>query len=176
MARDRGGSWYRARAAGRAARAGHRSHVIGARAFRKLLSRVPAAARDDIVEMFEEAGDQIAANAKSDSPSRRVAGAITKRVSRASLRLRVGLIGAPLNRRLFFARILEKGRKAQNVRARRRSKSGKVTTYRMNVRVMPARPFVYTARNEAIRDSMGGRIGKFWERVISRAAAGIDDG
>lgn len=175
-ARDRGGSWYRQRREWRATSKRLRGHVEGAREFRKLLDRLPQAMRDEIVEMLDETGTQVGAAARADSSSRRVTAAISKRLSPASLRLRVGLIGQSVNRQLWFSRIIEKGRKAQTVNVRRRRKAGGISTYQMRVRELAGRPFIYSTKTKLIRDSFGGRIGTFWDQVLRRASMGIDDG
>jgi hypothetical protein len=159
MWRPSGGSGYRAAAARRTAFAGGRRRIRGDRAFRKLLRKMPDAIREEIFRMMEVAGDQILAAQRADAPRRtgRLAAALSKRVSKASLRLRVGVIGRPLNRRLFYGHILEVGRRAQVVTARRTTRSGTISTYQMRVRAIMARPFTRSVR------------------TIARAAQGIDD-
>jgi len=175
MSRGRGGSFYRAQSARREAFSGHRRRVRGDRAFRRLIRKLPEAAREEIYQMFLRGGDRILAAQRAQSPSSRVRAALSRRVSKTSLRLRVGLIGRPINRRLYFARILEKGRRAQIVNVTRRMKAGG-RPYQMRVRAMAARPYVYSAQTKAIRDSMGGELGTFWDRTLARAGQGISDG
>lgn len=174
MAESRGGSWYRQRAAERDARAGHRRRIRGDRHFRKLLSRMPESFRDEVVEMLEVTGEQILAAQRAHTLSTRIRAALSKRVSRRTLRLRVGLIGRPINRRLFFARIIEVGRRAQTVNVTRRMLRGG-RSYLMRVRARAADPFVRTARTVEIRDTMGGRLRTFWDRALARASVGASD-
>lgn len=169
MARDRGGSQYAASRAFRGAAGGHRRRIQGDRAFRKLLRALPDAAKDELVGLLEGVGDEVASAMRADTPSSRIRAAISRRVSRASLRLRVGLIGKPLNKRLFFARILEGGRRARTVMAVRRGKR-----YPLNVKRMAARPFVYSQR-ALLRAAIGKRTGPFWDRVLARAGQGASD-
>jgi hypothetical protein len=96
-------------------------------------------------------------------------------VSKRSLRLRVGLIGRPLNRRLFFARILEIGRRAQTVNVRRSTSRGGISSYQMRVRAMAPRPSIQSVRVKAIRDTLGGTLRGFWDRTLAQAARGVDD-
>jgi hypothetical protein len=171
MSSRMGGTQYAARRDFRAAAGGHRGRIKGDRAFRQLLRRMPDAIRDEMVTMLEGVGDDIVAAQRAASPSARVRAALSRRVSRATLRLRVGLIGKPVNRRLFFARILEKGRKAQVVTARR----GGGRPYPMRVRAFAGRPFVFGRAAIALRRTLGGRVSKMWDGALARASAGIGD-
>lgn len=166
-----GGSQYAARARFRAAADGHRRRIRGDRAVRQLLKQIPDAARDEMVGMLEQAGDNIVAAQRAESPSTRIRAALSRRVSPRTMRLRAGLIGRPLNRRLFFARILEFGRKAQTVTARRAGGQ----PYTMRVRAMTGRRFIY-GRGEAFqRLKLRARLNRFWAATIERAAHGISD-
>jgi len=186
----RGGSYYR-RAAG--VRAGRR-RVQGDRAFRKLIRKMPDAIRDEMVAMMETAGDQILAAQRADVARRTgaLAAALTKRVLRGSMRLRVGLLGKAINRRLFYARIVEVGRRAQTVTVSRRGahlaaggrrigrrqralESGVRGVYQLRVPAKAPRPFVRSARTKALRDTMGGRLAGFWDRTLAKAAQGATD-
>ena len=169
MARDRGGTQYAASRAFRGAAAGHRSRIQGERAFRKLLRSLPDAAKAELVEMLEGIGDEVAAMQRAATPSSRIRGAISRRVSKATLRLRVGLIGKPLNRRLFFARILEGGRKGRTVMAVRGGKR-----YPLNVRAMAARPAINKPRSE-LRAMVSKRVRAFWDATMARAGQGVSD-
>lgn len=169
MARDRGGTQYGASRRFRSAAAGHRRYVQGDRAFRKLLRNLPDAAKDELIELLEGVGDEVAALQRAETPSSRIRGAISRRVSRASLRLRVGLIGRPINKRLFFARILEGGRKARTVMAVRRGKR-----YPLNVRAMAAHPAINKPRS-ALRALIGRKVAAFWDGTMARAGQGADD-
>jgi hypothetical protein len=110
------------------------------------------------------------------------------------MRLQVGLIGKPINRRLFYGRIVQFGRKAQTVTVARRGVFAKTIplggrmnkykavalknrisgTYRMRVRAMAARPFVFSPRTE-LRAAINKRIRDFWEGALRRAAQGASD-
>ncbi len=174
------------------AAAPQRRRVKGDRAFRQLLNRMPEAMREEAISLLDKVGDDIAAAQQAEAPSRRIRAATGKRVYRATLRMRVGLVGRPINRRLFFARILEKGRKAQTVTVSRRGRAAiaafgrrlsrgrkvaadVVSVYQLRVRSMAARPFIYSARVRALRASLGGRIEAFWNGALRRAAEGVSD-
>lgn len=166
MSATRGGSYY-----------ARKRRVLGDRAFKKLLIRMPSAIREEIVRMLEETGRSILAAQRADAPSRTgaVRRALSMRVLPGALQLKVGLLGRPLNRRLFYARIVEKGRKAQVSAAARMSRSGVIERYNVRVRAKAGRPFIYSARAEAGRIQGGGAVRQFWENVLTSAAQGATD-
>jgi hypothetical protein len=153
-----------------------RRRIFGDRAFRRLIKRVPEAARDEIVEDLDHAGNAILAAQKADAPRKTgaLAAGLSKRVYRGSMRLRVGLIGKPINRRLYYAAVIQGGRTAQTVNVNRRTSSG-MSSYQLRVRAMAAQPFIFSARVHEIRRTLGGRIRTFWDRTLRRAANGVTD-
>jgi hypothetical protein len=184
-----GGSQYAARRRFREASAGHRERIRGLREVRRLLKRMPDAVRDEILAMLEETGRQVLSSQQAAAPRRTgaLASGLSMRLSRATLRLRVGIVGKPAARRLFYGRIVEFGRKAQTVMATRGnrlarpgSKGGRAlvrsnrSIYEMRVRAMAPRPFVRTSRAFGIRNSLGGRLSRFWDGALARAGGGGD--
>lgn len=157
--------------------AGRRRFVKGDRAFRRLLVRLPDAIRQEMIVELHVAGAEILAAQRADAPKRTgaLASALSKRVSPKTLRLRVGLIGLPVNRRFFYARIVEFGRKAKTVNATRRTKSGGSSSYQMRIRAIAPRAFVRSSRVRTLRDKIGSGLRKFWDRVLLRAASGVSD-
>lgn len=168
----RGGSYYRARAAQREAVAGHRRHIRGDRSFRKMLARLPEAERESMAAMMEELGGEMLGEMQAAAPVRTgaVRGALSMRLSRKTMRLRVGLIGRPTNRRFYYGRIVDAGRKAQTVTARRRGKA-----YRLRVRARAPQPFVRGRARDLRRKVAGPRLETFWNRALARAAEGLGD-
>lgn len=156
--------------------AGRRRRVRGDRAFRKLLVRLPDSIRHELIVDLHVGGAEILAVQRADAPKRTgaLAQALSKRVFPRTVRLRVGLIGRPVNRRFFYAKIFQWGRKAQTVNARRRSAGG-VSSYQMRVRAIAAQPFVRSSRVAAIRDKIASGVRRFWSRVLTRAATGVND-
>jgi hypothetical protein len=153
-----------------------RRRVRGDRAFRRLLKKMAdTTLRDEMIAMLEEGGDTIASAQRADAVSSRARSAISKRVLRGSLRLRVGLVGRPVNRRLWWTKVIEGGRKAQTVQAARRTPSGGISRYAMRVSALRPRPFIFTNRVKALRDTMGGRLRTYWERVLRKASQGVTD-
>lgn len=150
-----------------------RRYIRGDRSFRRILKRLPEAIRTEMVTMMEAAGDEMVVHMRSLAPrgkSGRTANAITRRVSRATLKMRVGIIGKPLNRRLYYARILEVGRKASGRGITRGSPK-----YLAGVGKREPRRFISTDRARDIRDNMGGRLNTYWERVLREASKGVSD-
>lgn len=154
-----------------------RRRIRGDRAFKKLLRQLPAAARAEMVVSLEQGGRTILAVERADAPQATGAtrAALSMRVLRGALQLKVGLVGRPLNRRLFYARIIEKGRKGGVVRAARRLKSGIISFYDLRVRARSGRPFIYSPRAEAMRAALGGTLITFWERTLKTASQGVTD-
>lgn len=108
-----------------------RSSIKGAASFRRLLKALPASANQRLLTFLQAAGPVIAAKMKSEipvlavpRPNRRAGEAresITAKVTPKTLTLKVG----ELTKRdvVFYAHILDTGRKAQNVKVTRGSKS-----------------------------------------------------
>ncbi len=148
-----------------------RSRLRGAGAFRRLLKSLPQTVHDEFAEILDDAGDELLAAMQAEVPVRtgKLRAGLKKQLLRASLRLRVGLLGTKRGRAsLFYGRIVEFGRKAQTVNVTRRG-----APYKMRVRAMAARPFVLK-RRDALRTSINSRIRTFWDRVLADAAGGVD--
>jgi hypothetical protein len=189
-----GGTWYTARKASRAASAGHRRYVQGDRAFRKLLARMPEAMRRSMVEMMDGIGSEMLAEMIAAAPSRTGAlrAGLSKRVSPKTMRLRVGIIGRAVARRLFYGRIINFGRKAQTVTVSRKGahlaiggrsigrraralSAGTKGVYRLRLSAIPANPFVTGVGRSLRRKIAGPRIDAFWGRALASAAQGAGD-
>ncbi len=169
----------------------------GDRSFRRLLKQMPDAIKAEMVAMFEKTGEALLVAQKAAVPVRTgaVRNALTKRIYPSILKMRVGLIGKPVNRRLFYARIVEVGRKAKTVDVVRggltadvRAAGGRSNRYKrlavlrkspgsytIDVKAMPARPFVLTPTTRQIRNTMGGQLNTYWDRVLKKAAMGASD-
>lgn len=140
--------------------------VRGDRSFRRLLDRLPGSVRQMIVGQMKVTGIQVLAQQRALAPFRTGAtkGALSMRVLEKSLKLKVGLLGKPLNRRLFYAHIIEFGRKAQTVQAKRANGTG----YAMRISALPPRNFIYFARAPLYEPFKG-----IWNKAIDNAAAGL---
>lgn len=156
-----------------------RGALKGARRVKRLLKRLPDDVRIEMAAVLTEHAPAITAYAKAAAPQRsgELAKAIKWKVSAKTLSLRVGLLTRAESRRLFYARILEFGRKAQTVVAKRRTKSGRTAAYRLRVKPI----------NRARYDFLAGRamtfatgtlrpaLGTVWERALRRAGGGGDE-
>lgn len=150
-----------------------RSRLRGAGSFRRLLKQLPGAVHDELAELLDDAGSDYLAAMKADVPVRTgaVKGALRKQLLRKSLRLRVGLPPQVLRGGridLFYARIVEFGRKAQTVNVTR----GDRAPFRMRVRAMAPQPFVFK-RRAALRQSLNTKIRTFWDRTLADTSEGI---
>ena len=165
-----------------------RRRTRGDRAFRKMLRRLPDTAREEMADVLDGAGGELVAAIKADTPV--LTGAlrrgISKKLSRRTLKLQVGLVGRPINRKLFYGRIVEFGRKAKTVMVQRRRaganngyRGGRkraediATTYRMRIKARAPHPFIYK-RRDLLRNAIADRIKAFWNNTLTSAAAGAD--
>lgn len=138
-----------------------RSTIKGAASFKRLLRRLPDSANQRIVQFLNDAGPPLAAAMKARIPMlakprpNRTAGAarnsITWKVTPKTLNLKVG----ELTKRdaVFYAHILDVGRKAQNVRVTRGSK---VYPNGINVRALKPLYIVSNTRVAFRSDSLPG--------------------
>lgn len=160
-----------------------RSQLQGASAFRKLLRQLPASARDEMADALTDIAPDYLRAQQADVPVAKAAhrkgmepgalrAGLSWKVLRTSLRLRVGLLGTKRGRaRLFYGFIVEVGRQAQTVSVTR--KAG-VAPYKLRVRAMAPRPFVYKKRPE-LRTRLNNRLSTFWEHALAHAGEGIGD-
>lgn len=171
--------------------------VRGDRAFKRLIKQLPAAVRQEILAVMQSQGrDELS---KEQSLVARRTGALgaglTMRVLPVSLKLKVGLLGKPINRKLYYGWIVEKGRKAQTVIVVRQAnraaakaaapflggtstyykyvahKHGLAGTYQLRVGALPPRHFVYTSTREQLYQPY--RV--VWNNALARAATGVSD-
>lgn len=156
-----------------------RRRVRGDRSFRRILKRMPDVIRSEMLEMLDKTGDAVLAQQQRDVPVRTGAlrSGLSKRLYKGLVRVRVGLIGQAVNRRLFYARWIEGGRKAKTMIVKR--KAPKVENlagiYRKRIGAMAKRPFIRSDRTNRIRDTLAGQIQGYWQRVIQKASVGAND-
>lgn len=146
-----------------------RRRIRGDKAFAKLIKRMPKEIQNQVEQLLRETGAEVLAEQTSRAPVRTGAlrRGLSMKVLPKSRRLQVGLIGKPINRRLFYGRIIEFGRTGQTVRARRAG--GK--PYLMKIRGTAPRPFIYTVDREQIYS----RFRALWDRVLAKVSAGVSD-
>lgn len=151
-----------------------RSKIKGVARLRRLLKRLPDATRQEMIVELNVAGREAVAIAQGRAPRRRgaLAAGIGFKVFPKTLRLQVGLLTKAVNRRLFYGRILDLGRKSQTVQARRRSAgSGTVSTYAMNIKGISGKYFV-TGRKSDLRVRFGYSLGQVYDRALRKASTG----
>ena len=141
----------------------------GDRAFKRLIDRLPDVVRQEIVGELKVTGTQVLAQQRARAPFKTgaVKGSLTAKVLPRSLKLKVGLLGKPVNRKLWYARIIEHGRKAQTVTAKRAN----TRSYQMRVSATKPRPFIYAFK----RDQLYAPFRNIWDRALGKASAGITD-
>lgn len=154
--------------------------------FRKLIRQLPQAARGEMADVLDGAGAELAQAIKADTPVRTgsLRGAITWKLLRSSLKLRVGLIGKRSNLDHFYGRIIEFGRKGKTVQVHRRRngvnnglRRGRKKAedigaiYSLRVKAKAAHPFVFKSR-PVLRTKLGDRLRNYWNDVLARAGEG----
>lgn len=152
-----------------------RSRIRGSKGFRRILRQMPDAMRDELVDVLRKAEPDaravIAARVSGTTKRRTgklIAGVKSKTFPR-TLRMQAGFLGSKSARaKVFYARILDVGRKAQTVSAKRRG-SGKTYPLRLG-RIAPKR-FV-TGGFGDLRSIMSRQLRGVWERALRRISGG----
>ena len=156
-----------------------RGALKGARRVSRMLKRLPDTVRGEIIEVYREHAPAITTYARTAAPSGtgRLARSIRSRIFEKTLKLRIGLFGAKLNADLFYARILERGRRAQTVVVKRRVKGGGKSAYRLRVKAIGRGRYDFLAGRAmgfAI-DTLRPSLKQVWERALKKAAGVGDD-
>lgn len=135
---------------------------------------MPDAMRAEMVDVLTKsrpAAEALVAG-RLDATTRRRTGklraGVKSKVFSRTLRLQVGFLGTKAGRaKLFYARILDLGRKAQTVTIKRGPRAGK----KMKVRAIAARRFV-TGGIGQLGSVINVKLSGVWDRAIRRVAAG----
>lgn len=157
-----------------------RSQLQGVASVRKLLKQLPAAVREEMADELEAIAPDYLAAVKANTPVAKAAhrrgyepgalrDAITAKVLRASLRLRVGLIGRRVNREFFYGRIIEFGRKQKTVTIKRGPRAG----HQLEVQARQGFHFLFY-RRERLRTKLQQRLNPLFDHALARAAQGAD--
>lgn len=174
MPRSSGTKLYMRRAA-QSARV--RSQLQGSKSVRRLLKSIPDEMRLEMAHALEDVGPKLTRAMQANAPSRTGAlrAGIKWKVLRRSLRLQVGLLGSKRGRaKLFYGYILNFNRKGQSVFTRRKTNSGKVSTYTMRVKYRKGDHFV-TGRYPDLRNMTTAKLRGIWDRVLTRVSARAGD-
>lgn len=148
--------------------------VQGGASIRRLFRSLPDAARDEIATVLDDGSREIERQMVARAPRRTGAlqAGIKRRLRRNSLSVSIGITGTKAEKRkLFYARILDLGRKGQTVTANRRSTGGGTSRYTMRVRAIGAKRFV-TGRYSDARAVLNSRLKGVWDRILRRVAGG----
>jgi hypothetical protein len=146
------------------------SRLRGVAKTRRLLKRMPDAVQQEVLNALNATGRELAAGMQARAPVRTGAlrAALSYKVFPKTLRMQVGILGPKGARsKLFYARILEFGRKAQTVTITRGPRAGAS----MRVSPLTARRFV-TRGNTVLRDTLTKNLKNMWEAALGRVAEG----
>jgi hypothetical protein len=169
--------------------------VRGDRAFARLLKQLPVEVSQEAREKLRETGQMLLSRALgrvpvySGKPRKGVTpgalrGGLSFRLAPVRLSLKVGLVGAAINRKLFYGRLVEFGHriargsrlpKLATIDARRGTVSYRLqqARRRQNLRRsgVPPHPFLFTmSRQEIYRPFQ-----RLWGEALRKAAAGATD-
>jgi hypothetical protein len=160
------------------------NQVDGLAAANSLFGNIPQAAREQLGVEIARIGYDVLAAQRQDVAKRTgdLEAGLSLKLMIDRLRVLVGLLNLTGPRRkLFYGRIVERGRRAQTVLVQRRKRGRRplgpgrrkraqdiASVYSMHVRAMAPRPFVYVDRPEIHAEQ---RLASFWSQVLSNAGA-----
>lgn len=144
---------------------------------RRLLTNMGPEVEKQVVSAYQRHAPSILAYSRGETPSRsgRLRAALAFKIFPKTLRLRVGLLTKAVQKKFFYARILEYGRRAQSVRVnRRRPVSGGTTQYIMRVKgIAPSRnDFVRGRAWQFVNRTLGNELRGILSKTLKRLAAG----
>ena len=154
-----------------------RSRIKGSKSFRRLLRGAPEAMRSEIVDVLHKSQapsvaivrGRVAATTRSRSGA--LLSGVKSKVYDRTLRMTVGYLGTKAGRaKLFYARILDLGRKAQTVTVTRRKNAA---PYQLKVRAIAPKRFVTGGLGE-LQSVIGLRLRGIWDRGLRRIAGGSE--
>ncbi len=160
--------------------------VRGAQSVKRLLNKLPDGARNQVIVELNVSGREMLGRMQGRTPIR--TGALRRglafKVFPKTLKLQVGLLGTKAGRsKLFYARIVDLGRKAQTVTARRFRSGGQrlflrgskfgpdVQTYPINVRAMAGKKFV-TGGMRDLRAILQRNLKNIWQNALRNFSGG----
>lgn len=146
-------------------------YVRGDRAFTRLIGRLPDVVRKEMIVQLNTTGREVLALAQAEAPvgpGRYGAGALRNALSMkvlvGSLKLKVGLIGKPINARIFYGMIQEMGRKGGGRGVKRGSQK-----YSSGVGAQPPKHFLYRMTRASIYEPFKD----IWNRALQQVSAGL---
>jgi hypothetical protein len=143
--------------------------IRGDRQAFKLIKRLPDTVAGELVVQLNLTGRELVAAEKARAPVRTGAlqAALSFRVSPRQLRLKVGLVGKVINRKLFYAWFVEWGRHGGGRGVKRKS-----AKYAAGVGATRARHIVY---ENGVRERVYAEFRQIWEKALRKAASGVTD-
>lgn len=176
------------RARARSANRGRASSAIrGSKSFRRLLRGLPDAMKAEMADVLTKSRPAAEAlvlgrlDATTNRRSGKLRAGVKSKVFPKTLRLQVGFLGTKTGRaKLFYARILDLGRKAQTVTVHRRKEAGSLLVhghrisgkpYQLRVRAIAPKRFV-TGGIGPLGRVIGTKLNGVWDRAVRRVAAG----
>lgn len=149
--------------------------VKGVASLRRLLRKLPDAARIELSDELKAIGARLTATAKAETPVKtgRLRSAINFKSTVKGLQLRLGLVKKQDRKRLFYGYILDAGRKAKVVKAKRRKADGTYSTYNMRIRAIdPSRYEFVFGRRRDFQENEVPKLRTVLDRVLTNAARG----
>jgi hypothetical protein len=148
-----------------------RSRVKGAAQMKRTLRRLPEEAREELADTMTVIGNRLLGRARAEVPVRtgRLRSLLAARVLPRSLQLKLGLVTRGTQRKGFYGYILDAGRRARTVKAKRRT--GTVYTLRVRGISSSRYDFVFGRRRDFLRNELD-TLRQALNRVLGRVARG----
>lgn len=142
-------------------------YVRGDRAFGRLLKMLPDTVSQQLRGQLKISGQQELLQQRAFAPFRTgtTKDALSFRVPPVQLTLKVGLVGKPLNRRIYWAHIVQFGRKGGGRGVKRGS-----AKFSAGVGKVAARNFIFPPRQ-----AFFAPFKAIWDKALRKAASGISD-
>lgn len=144
---------------------------------RRLLLGIGPQVQEEVLSAYQRHAPAILAHARGEVPSStgKLRAALNFKIYPKTLRLRVGLLTKTVQRKFFYARILEYGRKAQTAKVnRRRPVSGGTAQYIIRVKAISANryDFVRGRAVQFMQRTLGNDLRDILAKAIKRLSAG----
>lgn len=153
------------------------SGVRGAASLRRALNAADPAVRDELGGEMAGITARLLGRAHAETPVRTgfLRGLIKARFLPKTLKIRLGLLTKGDQRKGFYGYILDQGRKAKTVKARRRNADGSVTVYMMRIRSISRERynFVFGRRADFMANELP-RMREAVQRALRRVAKGAN--
>lgn len=151
------------------------SRVQGTAQLRRALRNLTPEVESELGAEFHGIGARLLGRAKAETPVRTgwLRSLLDVKVLPKSLQIRLGLIRKAARRKGFYGYILDEGRKAGTVKARRRRADGTISQYMMRVKGIDRERwnFVFGRRKDFMANELD-RLSAAVQRALSRVARG----